>query len=389
MEPTIDRGDQGGEGRQVQGRGLRPVLDDEVQGHASSRRSARSRRRCRPTWSTKVQGQGEGDPRRQVHGRGGRRPSPSRRRSSASADASTPRPRAGRPGIPGVPRRATCAAMTDTGPAPRRHHQALRRAGRQRRHLARAGARRGAGAARRERRRQVDAGVDPVRPLRRRRRARSRRSAQPLPPGDPAAALAAGIGMVHQHFTLADNLSVLDNVMLGTEPLWRPFSRRARGARKLRRDRRSASACAVDPDARVGDAVGRRAPARRDPQGAVPRRAHPDPRRAHRGADAAGERRRCSPRCAAGRRGPVGHLHQPQARRGAARVATASPCCAAASWSRRWPARGRRQGAARRADGRPRGADADARGRARRGDAVCALDGVTCTAARGRARSTA
>ena len=30
-----------------------------------------------------------------------------------------------------------------------------------------------------------------------------------------AAALAAGIGMVHQHFTLADNLSVLDNVMLG------------------------------------------------------------------------------------------------------------------------------------------------------------------------------
>src|SRR6185295_3038395 len=53
----------------------------------------------------------------------------------------------------------------------------------------------------------------------------------PLPPGDPAAALAAGIGMVHQHFTLADNLSVLDNVMLGTESLWRPVSRR-RAARK-------------------------------------------------------------------------------------------------------------------------------------------------------------
>ena len=30
-----------------------------------------------------------------------------------------------------------------------------------------------------------------------------------LPPGQPRAALAAGIGMVHQHFTLADNLSVL------------------------------------------------------------------------------------------------------------------------------------------------------------------------------------
>ena len=42
---------------------------------------------------------------------------------------------------------------------------------------------------------------------------------QLLPPGNPKAALAAGIGMVHQHFTLADNLSVLDNIMLGSEPL--------------------------------------------------------------------------------------------------------------------------------------------------------------------------
>jgi ABC-type uncharacterized transport system ATPase subunit len=45
----------------------------------------------------------------------------------------------------------------------------------------------------------------------------------PLPPGSPRAALEAGIGMVHQHFTLADNLSVLDNIMLGTESLWRPW----------------------------------------------------------------------------------------------------------------------------------------------------------------------
>jgi ABC-type uncharacterized transport system ATPase subunit len=34
----------------------------------------------------------------------------------------------------------------------------------------------------------------------------------------PAAAIAAGIGMVHQHFMLADNLSVLENVILGSEP---------------------------------------------------------------------------------------------------------------------------------------------------------------------------
>jgi general nucleoside transport system ATP-binding protein len=56
---------------------------------------------------------------------------------------------------------------------------------------------------------------------------------QPLPVGDPRASLAAGIGMVHQHFTLADNLSVLDNVMLGTEPLWQPFSRRADAHKRL------------------------------------------------------------------------------------------------------------------------------------------------------------
>jgi ABC-type uncharacterized transport system ATPase subunit len=56
---------------------------------------------------------------------------------------------------------------------------------------------------------------------------------RPLPPGQPRAALAAGIGMVHQHFTLADNLSVLDNVMLGTESLWQPFSRRAAARQRL------------------------------------------------------------------------------------------------------------------------------------------------------------
>jgi len=74
---------------------------------------------------------------------------------------------------------------------------------------------------------------------------------QPLPPGDPAAALAAGIGMVHQHFTLADNLSVLDNVMLGTEPLWRASSHRAQArARLIATGERFG--LRVNPDARVG-----------------------------------------------------------------------------------------------------------------------------------------
>ncbi len=80
----------------------------------------------------------------------------------------------------------------------------------------------------------------------------------PLPPGNPRAALAAGIGMVHQHFTLADNLSVLDNVMLGTEPLWWPFSRRA-AARKKLVDTAQRFGLGVDPQARIAElSVGER-----------------------------------------------------------------------------------------------------------------------------------
>ncbi|AEG93225.1 ABC transporter ATP-binding protein [Ramlibacter tataouinensis] len=81
---------------------------------------------------------------------------------------------------------------------------------------------------------------------------------RPLPPGQPRAALAAGIGMVHQHFTLADNLSVLDNVLMGTEPLWRPFSRRAAGQARLQ-EVALRFGLAVQPDARVGSlSVGER-----------------------------------------------------------------------------------------------------------------------------------
>ena len=81
---------------------------------------------------------------------------------------------------------------------------------------------------------------------------------QPLPPGDPAAALAAGIGMVHQHFALADNLSVLDNVLLGTESLWRLFSRRASAREKLLAVAQRFG-LPVEPDAPVGSlSVGER-----------------------------------------------------------------------------------------------------------------------------------
>src|SRR5215470_3728404 len=73
---------------------------------------------------------------------------------------------------------------------------------------------------------------------------------RPLPPGSPHAAIAAGIGMVHQHFTLAENLTALENILLGTEPLWRWRSDRGAARRRLRR-LSDDFGLAVDPDARV------------------------------------------------------------------------------------------------------------------------------------------
>jgi ABC-type uncharacterized transport system ATPase subunit len=81
---------------------------------------------------------------------------------------------------------------------------------------------------------------------------------RPLAPGNPKAALAAGIGMVHQHFTLADNLSVLDNVLMGTEPLWRLVSRRS-AARAALMEVSRRFGLPVRPDAQVGElSVGER-----------------------------------------------------------------------------------------------------------------------------------
>jgi len=81
---------------------------------------------------------------------------------------------------------------------------------------------------------------------------------KPLAPGDPAAALAAGIGMVHQHFTLADNLSVQDNIVLGTQPLWSLAADRA-GPRARLLATAERFGLRVDPAARVGSlSVGER-----------------------------------------------------------------------------------------------------------------------------------
>jgi simple sugar transport system ATP-binding protein len=79
-----------------------------------------------------------------------------------------------------------------------------------------------------------------------------------LPAGSPHAAIRAGIGMVHQHFTLAENLTVLDNIALGTEPLWRWRSDIGAGRRRIQQLAQDFG-LEVDPDARIGElSVGER-----------------------------------------------------------------------------------------------------------------------------------
>jgi ABC-type uncharacterized transport system ATPase subunit len=73
-----------------------------------------------------------------------------------------------------------------------------------------------------------------------------------LPAGRPRAAIRAGIGMVHQHFSLAANLTVLENVMTGTEKLWSLRSDTAAARAKLG-EISERFGLKVDPDARLGD----------------------------------------------------------------------------------------------------------------------------------------
>ena len=135
----------------------------------------------------------------------------------------------------------------------------------------------------------------------------------------PAEAIAAGIGMVHQHFKLAPSFTVAENIILGAEPL-RRFGRLDRAARRGARPRSSAERFGLDLDPRaiVGTLpVGMRQ--RVEILKALYRDARrPDPRRADRRADAAGDARNCSStmRSLAGER-PLDHLHHPQAARGA------------------------------------------------------------------------
>ena len=79
-----------------------------------------------------------------------------------------------------------------------------------------------------------------------------------LPPGSTDAAIKAGVGMVHQHFTLAENMSVLENIMLGTESLWSLKSTVGKSRRKLEKLSKEYN-LEVDPDAGICDlSVGER-----------------------------------------------------------------------------------------------------------------------------------
>lgn len=74
---------------------------------------------------------------------------------------------------------------------------------------------------------------------------------QTLPPGNSRAALDAGVGMVHQHFTLADNLTVLENIALGVQSLKSVRLRKSEIYNKIR-SLSDEFNLKVDPSARVG-----------------------------------------------------------------------------------------------------------------------------------------
>ncbi len=68
---------------------------------------------------------------------------------------------------------------------------------------------------------------------------------------DPQAALAAGIGMIHQHFTLVEGMSVVENVMLGWVSAGRWLRRRA--VAELLRTEGRRYGLEVEPEATVAD----------------------------------------------------------------------------------------------------------------------------------------
>ena len=69
---------------------------------------------------------------------------------------------------------------------------------------------------------------------------------------NPSDAIEAGIGMVHQHFMLADNFTVLENIVLGSEPKKGIALDRAEARRRIR-ELSDSYALDLDPDELVED----------------------------------------------------------------------------------------------------------------------------------------
>ena len=264
---------------------------------------------------------------RPAAGRGRARRLPDRRRRGPAAGQAArhhrrrrrggdPRPARARGAgrrCPGAVGWGIIAPMSDTPTLPPRlspvgHHQDLPVGRRQRRRRPRRAARRDPRGAGRERRRQVDADEDHLR--RRPPDAGTIRwNDAAVTIGNPARARRLGIGMVFQHFSLFETLTVAENIAAGPRPCRRrrPLRAHPRGLDALRPAARSRPARAHD--------VGGRAPARRDRPLPAAGPAAADHGRADVGADAAGRREAVRDAAPARRRGLQHPLHQPQARR--------------------------------------------------------------------------
>ena len=178
-----------------------------------------------------------------------------------------------------------------------RPEQALRRAHGQRRHRARA-SRAGTHPRdhRRERRRQVDRDEDALRDDRARTLARSSSTASRAHWRFAVATRSRpGSGWCTSTSCSPGPYTALENVLLGAATAGARSCgrscRRASAAREKLEELCAQYGLAVDWDAPGRAASGRRPAADRDPQAALSRRADPDPRRADRGADSAGNRR--------------------------------------------------------------------------------------------------
>ena len=132
----------------------------------------------------------------------------------------------------------------------------------------------------------------------------------------PSDAIDRGISMVHQHFMLVPVLSVADNILLGEETMANPIFLDRKESHRRIVELGKRFGFDIDPEAKIEQPVRRLAATGRDPEGPVSRGADPRPRRADRGPDAAGDEGDLRRPHAARRRGPLDHLHQPQAVRG-------------------------------------------------------------------------